>query len=138
MDKTQISLIASIFVNLLALAKLIFDQVNQRASRRETAEATAFEQLTGLFNALKLQLEKKEIRDKEQETEIKRLETCLDELQEKIKTARLDLLDINALIRSVRRSLKALGIEDQGLLDATTELESQLARVSDCLKDKKQ
>lgn len=102
--------------------------------RKTTAEINAYNQLSQLFESLQKQVEKREIREAENETDYIELENKFDALCEKIRKTRLDLFDLKQGLKEVRQFLADHNIKDENILRTIEEIEAKLKEISEQLK----
>ena len=123
---------------IVAICVAIFGVIGFYARRfyqsRDSAELNAFNQLERLFGVLSTQLEKKDLSDKEKEKEILRLQILSDILIEKMKSGRLDLLDLRYALRHIRRVLDENDICDEKIIELVTDLDTKLKDISEQLR----
>lgn len=130
----EAGLITSLITNFALGLKLFVDWRSSAATRRDAAEVKAYEQLESLLKLVQEQLNKKDLANREKEDEIEQLERCLDDIKEKAKRARLDLMDLKQSVKNIRRFLSEMKIDDDAILKTIDELDRQLSEIGDCLK----
>jgi predicted nucleic acid-binding Zn-ribbon protein len=135
-----IGLILSLLTNIALAVKYFIDRKDRKQERQEDkrtqAQIDAFEQLSQVLTAIKTEAEAKRIYAKECEDKIDELEECLGEMEEKIHLARLDILELLPNLRTCKRLLKELDIDDLGVFAILDELESKLTEIGANLKKK--
>lgn len=128
------TVITSLLGNIVLGVKIYFDQKNTTTDKRDKAEINAFNELSQLFKALKDEAESKKQENREREVEYEELEQCLDELEEKVRIARMDLLELRPPLKTAKRLIKELDIDDKGVMQILTDQESELTRIGNCLR----
>jgi len=119
--------ILSVMTNIGMAVKFVLE-------RKTTVEVNAYHQLSQLFESLQKQVEKKEQKDEKLEGEYDRLEADFDILLQKVKAARLDLMDVKKGLADIKRFIKTNKLDDIQILQTIEEIESKLKEIGEQLK----
>jgi hypothetical protein len=103
-------------------------------NRKTSTEVNAYSQLSQLFETLQKLVKEYENRDKEQTSEIIRLEDQVWVLAATVRKTRLDLIDLKRGLKAFRAFIILHKIKNDDLLATIDEIEVKLQEVEESLK----
>jgi len=127
----QVVLYGGLALSLLANIALV---VKFFLERKTSSEVNAYNQLSQLFDKLQKEVDKKELKDREQEADYETLELKFDVLNQKVKKATLDLMEVKHGFNELRRFIKEHNLANKSILQTIEEIEAKIKEISDQLK----
>lgn len=129
---TNTAVVIGLVISVLGNIGVVVEKI---LNRRDSSEVNAHTQLLGIFQEMKIQNEKKESIILNQEKQIFELEETNDKINIKLKKTQLKAMDLQQLIKQVKRSAKFLKVNDERFNNTLANFETVIGEIGEVLID---